>query len=134
MQREINIHLIDDDQTFTFLTRKIIASTGFATRIVGSADGQEAIGYLNDQISNKNPLPDLILLDLSMPIMDGWEFLEEYSSLDPQIKKKTKLYIVSSSISPHDVERAKSYSAVKDFLVKPIRKDKLTEIFQSLSL
>lgn len=128
-----NIFLIDDDATFVFLTKRIIASTAIATQIKEFGNGQEAIDFLMDNASDTEIMPDLIFLDLSMPIMDGWEFLEKYVSVEPQIQKKIKLYIVSSSISPHDIERAKYFSAVTDFIIKPLVKDKFIEIVDSLS-
>jgi CheY-like chemotaxis protein len=63
-----------------------------------------------------------------MPVMDGWEFLDEYMLLDPAVRKKITLYICSSSISPHDLERAKSIGAVADFIIKPIAKEKFMEM------
>ena len=80
---------------------------------------------------DKSALPDIIFLDISMPIMDGWEFLEEYEQIEAQFEKKIKLYMFSSSISPHDMERAKQFSAVLDFIIKPLSKEKITELLNS---
>lgn len=125
-----NIFLVDDDATFVFLTKRIILSTAIVTNINEFGDGQEAIEFLKKNIDHIEVLPDVILLDLSMPVMDGWEFLEEYVTFDQKIKKKIKLYIVSSSISPHDIERAKHFSVVTDFIIKPIVKEKFIEILE----
>ena len=76
-------------------------------------------------------LPQIILLDLSMPIMDGWGFLEEYKLLILAIGKKITLYIVTSSISPHDIERAKNINAVSDYIIKPVTKEKFAGIIKS---
>ena len=76
--------------------------------------------------------PEILLLDLSMPIMDGWEFLEEYILLSPKLDRKITIYIISSSISPYDIDKAKSISIVTDFIIKPISKEKLIEIFKNL--
>ena len=83
-------------------------------------------------MDNIESLPDIILLDLSMPIMDGWQFLDEFVKINPKIGKKITVFICSSSISPDDVARAKSINAVSDFIIKPMTKDKLIEIIKNL--
>lgn len=127
-----NIFLVDDDATFVFMTKKIIRSTDIDSEINEFPDGEAAIDFLKDHLDHTEPLPDVIFLDLNMPIMDGWGFLEEYVSLEPKMKKKVKLYIVSSSISPHEIERAKHFSSVSDFIIKPLVKEKFIEIIESL--
>ena len=126
-----NIFLIDDDPIFIFLTRKIISSTANCSEITEFHDGQAAIDFLNDIADAPGLLPDIILLDLSMPVMDGWEFLKEYVLLEPRLTKRVTLYIVSSSISPHEVERSKSFQVVSDFLIKPLGEGKITEIINA---
>ncbi|PLB17916.1 MAG: Two-component response regulator [Flavobacteriaceae bacterium FS1-H7996/R] len=77
-------------------------------------------------------LPDVILLDLNMPVMDGWEFLEEFISLKPKLEKKIPIYIVSSSNDPADIMKAKSISEVTDFIIKPVTEAKFVEMIQGL--
>ncbi len=132
MSLPTKVFVIDDDQTFTFLTKKVIRATSHNTIIQEFSDGQEAIEFLKGITAHQDQLPDIIFLDLNMPVMDGWEFLEEYEQLQHQISKPVKLYIVSSSISPHDIERSKSFTAVTDFLIKPLMKGKFTEIVENL--
>jgi CheY-like chemotaxis protein len=127
-----NILLIDDDPVFVYLMRRIINSTSYTCEINEFTDGELAINYLNGIRDKNELLPDLIFLDLSMPVMDGWEFLKEYSQLRPAIKKDITLFIVSSSISPKEVERAKNFRAVSDFLIKPLGKAKVIEIIDNL--
>ena len=122
------VFLVDDDKLFVYLTKKTIEATNFEGIIKEFGDGREAIEYLKEIAGMEEMLPDFIFLDLSMPIMDGWEFLEEYLLIEPTFKKKITLYICSSSISPHDVERAKSIEAVTDFIIKPITKEKFIEM------
>jgi len=123
-----NIFLIDDDPLFVFLTRKIISSTATTSEISEFSDGQTAIDFLNNIADSPELLPDIIFLDLSMPVMDGWQFLKEYVLLEPRLKKKITLYIVSSSISPHDLERSKTFQVVSDFLIKPLEEERIAEI------
>jgi len=124
------VFLVDDDKLFVFLTKKTIEATNFEGAIKEFGDGREAIDYLKEIAGTNEPLPDIIFLDLSMPIMDGWEFLEEYLEIDAAVRKNITLYICSSSISPHDIERAKSIGAVADFIIKPISKEKFIEMLK----
>jgi CheY-like chemotaxis protein len=128
-----SIFLIDDDPIFVYLTRRIIASTNCPCEINEFTDGELALDYLSKMREKAELLPDVIFLDLSMPVMDGWEFLKEYDLLKPNIKKEISLYIVSSSISPQEVERSKSYTVVADFLIKPVERGKIVEIMTGVS-
>jgi CheY-like chemotaxis protein len=129
-----SIFLIDDDPIFVYLTRRIITSIDSPCQIDEFTDGELAIGYLTQICDNPELLPDVIFLDLSMPVMDGWEFLNEYSELKPKLKKDILLFIVSSSISPQEVERSKSYRTVTDFLIKPVEKGKIAEIMDNVKI
>ncbi|MBC8985386.1 response regulator [Pedobacter sp. N36a] len=127
------IALIDDDSTFVFLTKRMIKAANVSTQLDEFKDGLQAITFIKDNQNNSELLPDVIFLDLSMPIMDGWEFLEEFTVLQPAIKKRIMLYIVSSSISPHDIERSRNFSVVSDFIIKPLNKERFIQIMGDLS-
>ena len=127
-----NLLLIDDDEIFTFMTKKIIERTNLAEQIKIFVNGKEAIDFLQSIAHKKDLLPEIIFLDISMPVMDGWAFLDEYIALKPKFGKKVTLYIISSSVSPRDHERAKNYTDVSDFIVKPISKDKFIDIVKNL--
>lgn len=122
--------LVDDDDIFVFLTTKIIEQTNLVDLIKVFGNGLDAINFLKENKNNVDALPDIILLDLSMPIMNGWQFLEEYTKLNPTIGKKITIYICSSSISPDDITRAKTISEVSDYIIKPITKDKLIDLIK----
>lgn len=124
--------LVDDDDIFVFLTSKAIEQTNLVDLIKVFGNGLDALNFLKENKNNIGALPDVILLDLSMPIMNGWQFLEEYTILNPTIGKKIIIYICSSSISPDDIIRAKTISAVSDYIIKPITKDKLIDLIQKL--
>lgn len=130
MSTSKNIFLIDDDKLFIFLLKKTIGLTGINTNITDFIDGRKALEYLNDNAALPENLPDVIFLDLRMPIMDGWEFLEEYDSIVKKLSKQNKLFVFSSSISPFDIERAKNDANVTDFIIKPILKEKFIEILK----
>ncbi|NCI47853.1 response regulator [Sediminibacterium soli] len=127
------VFLIDDDNIYQFTARKILESTGLAKEIVSFYNGKEAIKYLTD---DKNRLsenfPDLIFLDINMPIMNGWEFLEEYHSLYGNFPKPVVVYVVSSSIDSHDMKKSRQYKGVTDYIVKPVTRVKYKELIESL--
>jgi CheY-like chemotaxis protein len=120
------VFLIDDDDVFVFLTKKIIERSGANVLLSVFSNGQEGIEYIKGIAAEEDLLPDVILLDLNMPVMDGWEFLNAYQELE--LAKNIALYIVTSSISPYEVERAKHIKEVQEFIVKPIAKEKFIDI------
>ena len=124
--------LVDDDEVFVFLTTKMLEQSKLVELIKIFDNGYDALVFLKENIDNVEALPDVILLDLSMPIMDGWQFLEEYVKIHPVIGKKITIYICSSSISPDDINRAKAINEVSDFIIKPMTKDKLMEMIKNL--
>lgn len=127
-----NVWLIDDDEVFVFLTKKLIARSGLEVTVETYINGQDAIEQLQSLAEDENALPDIILLDLNMPVMDGWEFLKAYEDINFSNPNKIHLYIVTSSISPYEVERAKQIPAVQEFIVKPMVKDKFIDLIAAL--
>lgn len=127
-----NLTLVDDDEIFVFLTSRMLQQSKLVDLVKIFENGYDALVFLKQNIGNIEALPDIILLDLSMPIMDGWQFLDEYIKINPVIGKKITIYICSSSISPDDVTRAKSINEVSDFIVKPMTKEKLVEMLKNL--
>ncbi|WP_272022270.1 response regulator [Olleya namhaensis] len=123
--------LIDDDRIFIFAAKRILKATEFCDNFTIYNNGAEALIGLRDIIKSGNNIPDLILLDLNMPIMDGWQFLDEFVKIENS--KKITLYIVSSSIDLADSEKAKQYEQITDFIVKPITKDALTKIVNTIN-
>lgn len=125
-----NLMIIDDDDVFVFLTKKTIAQVNFVENIKVFDNGLDSINYIKENRENPDLLPEVIFLDLSMPIMDGWQFLDEYILLEPKIEKEIIIYVISSSISPDDLKKAKSIKVVTDFIVKPITTEKLREVIK----
>ena len=85
---------------------------------------------LINKFASNCKIPDIILLDISMPIMDGWDFMDNYAKIKPQLSKKITVYMVSSSINDEDIKRAKAIADITDYVVKPVSYDKLLELFQ----
>ncbi|WP_295178429.1 response regulator [uncultured Christiangramia sp.] len=124
--------IIDDDKIYVNLVKKIIEIKKLSENLLIYKNGKEALDYFKNSMSSvthENLLPDIIFLDLNMPVMDGWEFLNEFLKIKNNLNKKITLYVVSSSIDPRDLERVKSFNMVTDYLIKPIELKKFEKIF-----
>ncbi|MFP2995491.1 response regulator [Spongiivirga sp. MCCC 1A20706] len=124
--------IIDDDNLYLKIVSRIIESKDLCKDIVIFKNGKEAIDHFSTLVDlpENRRVPDVIFLDLNMPIMDGWEFLDEFLKIDEAVRQRITLYVVSSSIDPRDINRAKSFETVKDYLVKPLSLEALKKVFQ----
>ncbi|TXC82140.1 response regulator [Luteibaculum oceani] len=124
------IWLVDDDPVYQSLTIHLFEMEGSNSQLEVYSNGLEAIQCLESRLKSGEELPKVILLDLFMPVMDGWGFLEEF---DNQITQSLKdqniiIYVISSTIDPDDISRAKSNKCVRDFFIKPIRREELFKV------
>ncbi|MET3125353.1 CheY-like chemotaxis protein [Arcicella rosea] len=120
--------IIDDDPIFVFGTKRLMQLANFCNGFLVFKNGKEAYDNLKTSIIAGEKLPDLILLDLNMPIWDGWQFLDEFIQIP--IENAVTIFIVTSSIDPEDIKRAKSYEIVSNYLVKPIKMDDLKKLME----
>lgn len=123
------IYLIDDDKIFHFMMKKSIQRIDKEVEVVSFYEADKALISLKKVYSSGNNLPQLIFLDINMPIMNGWEFLDLYEKENNQFSKQMTLYIISSSNDAGDIERA-NRRKVADFIVKPLRTDLLEIILK----
>ncbi|MDR3695810.1 response regulator [Mucilaginibacter sp.] len=129
--RSVSVLLVDDDEINNFISIKLIKKALLNTEIMACLNGKFAIDQLVEiQRNDPAKLPDYILLDINMPIMNGWEFLDEYKRLNIDPSGKTKIFIISSSVFSNDINKARSYPLVKDFISKPLNVDKIVELFK----
>lgn len=126
----INLLLVDDDVINVYLIKKIVERTGYNVITTSKANGEEAIAYLYNVIKNNETFPNLILVDINMPILNGWEFIEEYQKMNTTYKPS--MYMLSSSIFDTDIEKSKLYDTVKGFISKPLGVDYLKNLFETL--
>ncbi len=126
------IAIIDDDDIQHYLLTRIIDGHNLAESILTFLDGEKALQFLADNSSTNENIPDIIFLDNNMPIMDGWQFLEEYPSLECKIKKKVHIFMASSSVNPEDIERARNINQISGYIEKPITLDKLKGVIDDL--
>jgi CheY-like chemotaxis protein len=122
-----NVCIIDDDDLFLILTRDIMLDESFAEQIHEFKDGREALGYLKS--AAKGDFPEVLFLDINMPMLDGWEIMDAIKELD--YANKMKVYITSSSINPVDLKKAEENPSVNGFLTKPLGPKKLKEIAEN---
>lgn len=127
MKRNI-ICIVDDDKVYQFTTTKTIEKLNLVDKILSFFDGFQLYTYIQQHITEAEMLPDIILLDINMPFMDAWQFLDEFENICKQLPKEIILYIISSSISERDILKARTYNHVKDYLIKPIQMNKYAEI------
>ena len=129
---------IDDDPITLMLCKKVIVKSSFSNEIITSQNGEEALSYFNTikYTNNKNkqiPQPQLIFLDLNMPVMGGWEFLDHFNSEEFSEFNTIKVVVLSSTIDPEDLEKSKQYPMVIDFLSKPISQSMLEYLKNKLT-
>ncbi|OCX52458.1 transcriptional regulator [Mucilaginibacter sp. PPCGB 2223] len=120
--------VIDDDKIYVYGLKKLISIKQLCPNLIEFENGKLAIDFLANP-ENQATLPDIIFLDINMPVMDGWDFMDNYVKIKPQLGKKITVYMISSSISNEDIDRAKSISDVSDYLIKPVSPNKLIELF-----
>lgn len=123
--------IIDDDKIYVNLVKKIIETKKLCDHLLIFKDGKEAIDYFEALLQNfeEKNIPEIILLDINMPVMDGWEFLERFTKIENKFNNLVTLYVVSSSINATDINKAKSLSTVENYLVKPVKIDDLEAVF-----
>lgn len=124
-------YIIDDDEIIIYLTGTLLKKEEFCNRTETFTDGLQAIKRLKLAIEQGEKLPEVILFDLNMPVMDGWEFVDEYLKLP--INKEIPLFVFTSSINPADKEKSFSYSSIRGFIQKPLTKQKLDKILRIIS-
>lgn len=125
--------IIDDDPIHQFGMKVLMRKIAFSSEVIIFNNGQEAIDSLLDLLHQGTPLPSLIFLDLNMPIKDGWGFLDDFLHIPHHNRDKVTVYIVSSSINPKDLERAKQYEMVGNYVVKPINEKSLRALLPDLT-
>ncbi len=114
------VMLVDEDEIDNIINQKIIESSNFAEKIEVFRSGQDALDYLAANSGDSTNLPDLIFLDINMPLMDGFQFLEEFEKQSAPVHAKCRIIMLSSSISPRDIDRAASNRFVRKYLNKPL--------------
>jgi CheY-like chemotaxis protein len=125
-----DVFVVDDDKIFHFIIKKLLISNNINVEPEFFENGLQAIEGIKGKLDREEAPPDLILLDINMPILDGWQFLEEFKALKDRIQKEISIYIISSSDNTFDRDRANDFKdEIKDYYLKPITVEGLKSIF-----
>ncbi|HUH27187.1 response regulator [Gelidibacter sp.] len=130
MKKINTICIIDDDPIFRFGTKKMMETVQFSLKFLVYKNGKDAFDNLLPQLQMNSNVPDVILLDLNMPLMDGWQLLDELVKIPTA--KNIPIYIVSSSVDSRDIKKAKSYKMVSKYIVKPFSVSKIQQLMEEL--
>lgn len=129
MKRKLNcILLIDDDEPTNFLHEMVIQEANCAEKVVAVQSGQAALDYLTSKEDEVHPQPDLIFLDINMPAMNGWEFLEHYKQLDQKQQGRIIVVMLTTSLNPDDKAKADQTVGIDNFMNKPLTVEALSKV------
>lgn len=129
MQVEETIFLIDDDLIQLKVAGKMIEQTVQGKIIKQFQEADQALNYLKKEIDEPSLLPDIILLDLNMPEITGWDFLGMFERLKSRLTKQAKIFILTSSPDDADIKKSKTFPSVKGYIIKPLTKEKILDLF-----
>jgi len=127
----MEILLIDDDVTGAFLAKLLITRVGLFEKVITFQNPVDALSFVQLNISD-GKLPRVILLDINMPIMDGWEFLEALSPYQQQLQLQNTIYLLTSSIDVSDIRMAEKHPLVTDIIFKPLAAKKILDIYEQV--
>lgn len=134
MQKFKSVLLVDDDNATNFLHDFYLKDWGYAENIYTALNGQEALDFLKTNEEFRNNKPSLILLDVNMPVMNGFEFLEEYKTLDPSMKASIVVVMLTSSLHVKDQKKAENQEDLKSFINKPLSKEAMETLMRQLDV
>ena len=132
--RVANLWIIDNDPMVSFYIKRLTELGALADIITIYDSPRGAVDYLLLHKSSLEHLPDIILLDIYMPEMDGWEFLQEFQKIKDKLMKNVEIHIITSSNHPKDISRAQSFPEVKSYLQKPVTLEALQELVANYNL
>jgi CheY-like chemotaxis protein len=127
MAKFTDVLLVEDDPITIMVCDRVIKMTSFAEKVKACENGKIGIDYLAS-LEEGVSAPRIIFLDINMPVMNGWDFLEEFEKIKHRFKLLPRIYLLSSTVDPEDYKKAKNFSLVQDFISKPLSKEALQNI------
>ncbi len=128
MHKLKNCCIIDDDPIFIYGTKRIMKETDFCDTIMVYNNGEDALHGIRNTYEATGQIPQVIFLDLNMPIMNGWDFLDELIKIPNNPFKETIINVISSSVDPSDLNKVKNYELVNNYILKPITPNDLETV------
>jgi two-component system, chemotaxis family, chemotaxis protein CheY len=126
--------VIDDDPIFQYIAEKIFKKTNLFEETACFLDANSALEYLVQNKDNPAVLPDIILLDIYMPALNGWEFINRYEQISDSLGKRIPIYILTSSVDPKEIARSKSHPSVKKFTSKPMTFEFIHDLYNDCQI
>ena len=130
MGQQVRIGIIDDDAIAVFGLRKALMAIGQTSELSIYENGQDAIEAFDAALKSQQPLPSILFVDLNMPVMDGWDFLDDFSKSVSNRNDWPEIYIMTSSLDVNDLEKAKIYGLEAHYLIKPVSTEDVGKIFE----
>ncbi|HPI80245.1 MAG TPA: response regulator [Cyclobacteriaceae bacterium] len=124
--------LVDDDKICNFIAESTLNRLGVAKEVHSALNGQEALDLFNGYFQGDVAVPDIIFLDLNMPIMDGFQFIDAFKKLDFPKKENILIVILTSSMNPQDIQQAKSLG-IDHYMAKPINEEKIMTLLKDFN-
>jgi len=118
-----NVMVIDDNRIDLYIASRMITQNNFGKNVMQYSSALEALKFLRENQENLSELPDVIFLDIYMPVMSGFEFMDEYDKLTAPLKNNCKVFIISSSLDEQDITRANNDENIVAMKEKPITKE-----------
>lgn len=128
----MRILLVDDDEITNFLSKEVLQFHFKDAEIITVVNGEEAFDFLSDRLQAQQPLPHIMLLDINMPLMNGWEFLERLEAADQYQFSSISIFMYTSSVYFEDINRGKKHTLLKNILTKPLNNEGINEMISSL--
>jgi CheY-like chemotaxis protein len=129
------VMLVDDDDICNFVTKEIVDDMGIAREVCIAMNGQQALDIISERAVNSETngffKPLLIFLDINMPVMDGFEFLEEFEQLDEALREQVYIVMLTSSTNDDDIQKAKLHT-ISGYIPKPLTEEKLKEVVDKI--
>ncbi len=120
--------LVDDDDATNYIHQHVIDEANFTEHVVVTKNGKEALDFLKSDTKDDFKKPDIIFLDINMPVMNGWEFLEEYKELETELKNQIIIVMLSTSYNPADKINSEATGLVERYITKPLTLEALNEL------